>query len=156
MDTPSNIAAQIGSSDNIPAKTTVRTYLRYELNDELDHQFRKGRILSTLDVGYFLDRTLEVYEDEHGDCISAEDFEPFINDICEELLRKKLIYTFGDMISYKENVRSCGLISRQEAMMRKSILAANTGEKNHGIIHRTIFRDTEFPYNPTTGMYIMP
>ena len=126
-------------------KELAQQHLRAELDAEIDHQFSKGRVLSTLDVAYCLDRTLEVYEDEHGDCIPAEDFEAFVNSICGELLHKKYIYTAGDRERFIENVRSLGLIARQEATMRKSIKA----------VHHIVFRDTEFPYNESTGMYIV-
>lgn len=132
-------------------KELASRHLRTEIDAEIDHQFSKGRVLSTLDVGYYLDHTLEVYEDEHGDCIPAEEFEVIVESICGELLHKKLVYLAGNRESFIENVRSLGLIARQEATMRKAI----STEGEDGWVHKTIFRDTEFPYNESTGMYIV-
>lgn len=145
---------------------TVHLHLHSALREERDKQFRKGRMMSTLDVGYFLDHKLEVYEREHGEVISEEEFEAFISEICAELLRKKVIYTAGDRTSYIENVRNCALIAMQEAVMRKAIVGktTDTSEQNTqntqptqpgAIQHRVVFRDTEFPYDESTGMYIV-
>ena len=142
----------------------VYIHLANTLTTERDRQFRKGRMLSTVDVGYILDRALEEYEDTHGDTMSEDEFDKFLGEICADLLRKKLIYIAGDRTSYLENVRGCALISRQEAIMRKAIVGSGTvgsgtvgsGTANVGAKrHRIIFRDTEFPYDETTGMYIL-
>lgn len=123
----------------------LMTHLHKRLNSEIEQQFRRGRVLSTVDVGYFLDRELEVYEDEHGDCFPADDFNNYIDITCKLLLQKKLIYTAGDRESYIENVRSHGLIASQEAIMRKALLSSKTA---------IVFQDADFPYDKN-GMYII-
>jgi hypothetical protein len=160
---------------------TVFLHLHSALREERDKQFRKGRMMSTLDVGYFLDRTLEIYEREHGDTLGEDEFGVFIAEICEELLREKVIYEAGNRTSYIENVRNCALIAMQEAVMKKAIVGNNgdSSDTNNGstnnesinncntnnntntnnapgaVRHSVIFRDTEFPYDETTGMYIV-
>lgn len=126
-------------------------HVRAELDSEIDRQFSKGRVLSTLDVGYVCDRALEVYEDEHGDCIPEADFEVFVNNMCSELLHKSLVYLAENRESFIEIVRSRGLIARQEATMRKAIIRP----RNRSNEHNTVFINTEFPYDESTGMYIV-
>jgi hypothetical protein len=121
-------------------------HLGTAISSEVSRQVSKGRVMSTLDIGTFLDHELEHYEARNGDCLSEKEFGEFIDEICEDLVAARMAYTAGDAESYIKNVRSGGLISMREHHMRKSIL--NT-------THRTVFRDTEFPYDPATGMYIL-
>ena len=128
-------------------------HLREEITREVEKVLSKGRKMSTMDVGTFLDHCLEQYEREYGDCISEAEFGDLIDKVNAELLLESKIYMAGDRESYMREVRDRGLISHQEAYMKKSILG---GKDRNGIIRtRTIFADAEFPYDDTTGLYVL-
>jgi hypothetical protein len=121
------------------------------LNEQIANQWSKGRIMSSTDVAYYLDHELEVYEDEHGDIITEDEFNTFADSIITDLCEKGTIYLAGSVESYCENVRAPGLISVQEAHMKKEIRRFKDGK----VEYRPIFRDTEFPYDEDTGNYIL-
>lgn len=132
----------------------LKLHLKTELDDEINHQFSKGRILSTADVTYFLDHCLEVYEDEHGDVFPEKEFEAYVDSVIADLIVDGQCYIAGDRDSYKSTVRDYGLTSLQEARMCKIIAKYNRESKSGNKPHATVWRDTEFPYD-ATGKYII-
>lgn len=128
-------------------------HLRGEIIREVDKALSKGKKMSTADVGISLDHLLEHYEGQHGDCIPEAEFNDLIDEINDELLRECKVYRAGDRESYIQEVRDRGLISQQEAYMKKCILRDK--DRKGAIRVTTLFVDTEFPYDVTTGMYIL-
>lgn len=134
----------------------VKKLLSDGLRAEIDHQFSKGRVMSSIDVTYLLDHELEVYEDQNGDVFPEHEFEQYIDNMIVDLDRKGLIYIAGDIASYSANVIEFGMISLQEAIMGKSIRKYVKAIEAGETATKTVFRDTEFPYDETTGRYVLP
>lgn len=134
----------------------VKKLLSNSLSAEIDHQFSKGRVMSSIDVTYLLDHELEVYEDQNGDVFPESEFEQYIDNMIVDLDRKGLIYIAGDIASYSANVIEFGMISLQEAIMGKSIRKYVKALEASETATKTVFRDTEFPYDENTGRYVLP
>ena len=119
--------------------TTVITFVE----NELSH----NRVPSDFDIGDYLDHWLERYERKNGDIIDEDDFNTFLDKICEQLIENGQIYKSKDVNSYIDRVRSKNLISTQEYRMHKNSSSSSNN-------HRTIYRDTEFPVDDN-GYYIL-
>lgn len=132
---------------NDPADT-----LRDVLGAEIQKQLGKGRVLSTVDAGNFLDHWLEQEERTRDkELYTEEQFESLCDKVIGEYVLAGDIYTAGDPASYTAIVRTRGYAGYWEAYMIKRTVEYKRGDTKH----RCVFRDTEFPYDPETGNYII-
>jgi hypothetical protein len=120
---------------------------------EIDKDKLKGIIWNESNIWDLLEY-LHKYDDIE---IGADDdeYEAKLAPLIKELLKLKLIYKDGDKQSYRELVKTPGLISKSEYGMGQSIKDSikQSGPKKKGV-HKIVFTDTEFPVDHDTGKYL--
>ena len=129
----------------------VKLRMRAVIDIMISKKFARGQVMSTIDIGYYLEGWLEDYEAEHGDVLSEDEFGKFLDDLEEDLLQRNQIYEYGNWESYGMTVREFGLISSTE---RHMIKCRERERKDPDCVH-TIFADTEFPV-AEDGRYTRP
>lgn len=132
-------------------KENAKLKMRKVIDDMITKKFARGQVMSTVDIGYYLDLWLEDYEAAHGDVLTEDEFGEFLDNLEEDLLQQGKVYQWGNWESYGMTVLELGLISSNERHMMK---CREREQKDPDCVH-TIFADTEFPV-AENGRYMRP